>query len=74
MNLVEEGGEVKNDRRKIAICKRNNGVRDTDSPVDCDRCSYAQSLGDVYVYSWILWKKRWGTSCSVRFAETQDKT
>lgn len=39
MNLVEEGGEVKNDRRKIAICKRKNGVRDIDSPVDCDRCS-----------------------------------
>lgn len=39
MNLVEEGGEVKNDRREIAICKIKNGVRDIDSPVDCDRCS-----------------------------------
>jgi len=59
VNQAEEEGEVKNRRRQIAICRGSNGVRDIDSPVDCDRCSYARSLWEVYGYSWMFWKKSW---------------
>lgn len=59
MNQAEEEGEVENDRKQLAICKRSDGVTDTDSPVDCDRCSYAQSLWEIYGYSWMPSKKSW---------------
>lgn len=59
MNQAEKEGEAGNDRKQIAICKRSSGVRDVDSPVDCDRCSYAQSQREIYGYSWMLWKKSW---------------
>lgn len=55
----EEEGEVENSRRQIAICKRSNGVRDIDSPVNCDSCSYAQSLWEICGCSQMLWKKSW---------------
>lgn len=57
MNQAEEEREAENDTRQTVICKRSNGVRDIDSTVDCDRCSYAQSLWEIYRYSWMPWKK-----------------
>lgn len=59
VNQVKEEREVKNDESQIAICKRSCGVRDIDSAVDCDRYSHAQSLWEIYEYSWMLWKKSW---------------
>lgn len=48
---------MENHTRQTAICKRSNSVRDIDSTVDCDRCSYAQSLWEIYGYSWMPWNK-----------------
>lgn len=74
MNLVEEGGEVKNDRRQVQSVKEGmvSGILITQWTVT--GVVMLSLCGTFMDTAGCSERKGGGTSCAVRFAESQDKT